>query len=88
MKKLFVLLAFATIGLTACTDNEMARSYGGTETIQLTPGRQVLNVTWKETDLWILTKRMDSAYVPDTVYFQEKSTYGIHEGTIILIESK
>lgn len=83
MKYLLILLATL---LASCTDNKMARSYGGTETIELPQHRQLVNVTWKETDLWILTKQMDSSHIPVTYSLKEKSSFGILQGEIIIKE--
>jgi hypothetical protein len=73
------LLAAATT-FTSCTDNQMARHWGGTEQITLKPNEVVLNVTWKESEMWICTKDTTTG----TVYFREKSNWGMMEGTVIL----
>lgn len=78
-------LAFA---LTSCTENERARAYGGTQTIELPAGRKLINMTWKETDLWLQTRPMREGEHPETSTFEEKSRFGIFEGTIIVKESK
>lgn len=79
MKKLFVLLVGA-VALTACTENERARRFGGTEEVKLKPNEVVLNVTWKETEMWICTKDT----LTGVTYFREKSAWGVMEGTVIL----
>ena len=79
MKKLFVLLVGATL-FTACSDNVRARHFGGTEKVQLKPNEVVLNVTWKETEMWICTKDT----ITGVTYFREKSSWGVMEGTVIL----
>jgi hypothetical protein len=81
---LFMATMLAIGTLTSCTKNEMARNYGGSMDITLQPHQRVQNVTWKETDLWILTK--EDTTPPTTYKFEEKSTYGIMEGTINIIE--
>ena len=48
--------------------------------LQLKKNEVVLNVTWKESEMWICTK--DTA--TGIVYFREKSNWGVMEGTIIL----
>jgi hypothetical protein len=88
----YLLAIFALVGLCftipACTDNEKARNYGGTETINLEAGRKVMNVTWKEQNIWVLTRPMHPNDTAETVIFQEKSSYGVYEGKIVLVESK
>lgn len=78
MKRLILLL---TIALTvfSCTDNARARRFGGTEEISLKPNEVVLNVTWKENQMWICTKDT----VTNVTYFREKSSWGVLEGTVI-----
>jgi hypothetical protein len=79
MKKLFVL-ALGIVSLTSCTDNSRARRWGGTEEIALKRNEVVLNVTWKENEMWICTQDT----VTNTTYFREKSSWGVMEGTVIL----
>jgi hypothetical protein len=79
MKKLLVVLVGALV-LASCTENERARRFGGTEEVSLKPNEVVLNVTWKESEMWICTKDT----VSGVVYFREKSSWGVMEGTIIL----
>ena len=78
MKKIFIL-AIAILSLASCTDNQKARKWGGTETIEIPKGRILVNCTWKRDNLWILTK--DTA--TGRMYFNEKSSFGILEGQII-----
>ena len=65
--------------ITSCTDNDRARKYGGTEEVILKENEILVNVTWKEANIWILTQ--------DTVtgehYFREKSNWGLFDGTVI-----
>jgi uncharacterized lipoprotein YehR (DUF1307 family) len=79
MKKIFVI-AIATLSLVSCTENERARRFGGVEEVELKPNEVVLNVTWKENEMWICTKDTTT----NTVYFREKSSWGVMEGTVIL----
>jgi uncharacterized lipoprotein YehR (DUF1307 family) len=79
MKKLFVLLV-GVVALASCTENERARRFGGTEEITLKPNEVVLNVTWKQNEMWICTQDT----ITNVTYFREKSAWGIMEGTVIL----
>jgi hypothetical protein len=87
MKKTLLGL-FAITLLISCTDNNKARMWGGTETIQLEPGKRLVNITWKgdkgSTSLWMLTKQDTTK--PSTYLFEEKSSFGIMEGKVIVIE--
>jgi len=68
------------------TDNQMAKNYGGTANIEVEEGQKVLNVTWKENNLWVFTREMNSKDTVDVYKFSEKSSYGIQEGTYIITE--
>jgi hypothetical protein len=85
MKKL-IIIAIAAISLTSCTENQRARSFGGTEVINLEAGTRLVNVTWKGKDasLWILTKKDTTKAT--TYYFNEKSGFGVLEGQVIINE--
>ena len=69
-----------TIMLASCTENQRVKNWGGTEEISLKKNEIVLNVTWKETQMWICTKDT----VTGIVYFREKSNWGVMEGTVII----
>jgi len=87
MKKA-LLIAFAVIILTGCTEKERARSLGGSSEIKLEKGQRLLEVTWKGNDIWLLTEPMDSDYQPRTKTFYEDSAWGLYEGKITIIESR
>ena len=79
MKKIVILL-IGVIAITSCTENQRAKHWGGTEEIILKKNEIVLNVTWKESQMWICTRDT----VTGVVYFREKSNWGVMEGTVIL----
>jgi hypothetical protein len=79
MKKLMIILV-AMVIMSSCTENARARHFGGTETLALKPNEVVLNVTWKESQMWICTQDT----VTRVVYFREKSSWGVMEGTVII----
>lgn len=87
MKKL-LLLAILVVSITSCTKQEMAKSFGGTATINLPAGQKLINVTWKETQIWYLTRPMRSDETPETYQFCEDSNYNIMEGKVILVETR
>jgi hypothetical protein len=80
MKKLMMILGVMVVVMSSCTENARARHFGGTETLALKPNEVVLNVTWKESQMWICTQDT----VTRVVYFREKSSWGVMEGTVIL----
>lgn len=84
VKSLLLIAFLAAASFVSCTSNEMARKYGGETTINLEQGQRLVNVTWKENDLWVLTRK-DTTW-PKTYTFSEKSSYGILEGEITIVE--
>lgn len=84
MKKLFILLFVVT--LLSCTENIRTKSFGGSAELILAPGRQLVNVTWKEADLWVLTTYRPSTQLPKIYEFKESSNFGVWEGTYIIKE--
>jgi len=78
MKRILIIASVAVAFLASCTDNQRARQFGGTETVDIPEGRILVNCTWKEEDLWILTKDTTTG----KMYFNEKSSFGVLEGEI------
>lgn len=87
MKKYLLLFALV-ICMLSCTENQKAKNYGGTAHITLEPGKKLVNVTWKETNLWYLVRDMLPTDSVQTYEFKEKSDYGIWQGTYIITETR
>jgi hypothetical protein len=87
MKKVFLSLVLG-MSLLSCTENSRVKNWGGEGTIRLPKGKKLVNVTWKETEVWYLTREMDSNDVAETYQFHEESSYGVIEGTYTIIETK
>ena len=87
MKKAILAIA-VIVSMASCTQNERAKSFGGTATVNLPQGQKLVNITWKEDQIWYLTRPMSSTDTAETYTFQEESSYGMMEGTVILKESK
>ena len=86
MKNLF-LIAFAALALSSCTQNSMVKNFGGTSTIEIPEDRQFVLATWKDDELWITTKKRTAVDTVKSEYnFSEKSSFGMLEGTYIIIE--
>ena len=90
MKKKIAVLAAAAFVLLGCSGsgNMVAKSYGGTVNIDLPVGEKLAEVTWKDNNLWYLTRPMREGEEAETWTFQEKSNYGVMEGKVILKEKK
>lgn len=84
---IMILVLGGSLLMNSCTDNIRAKKFGGEMTINLEPGQKLINVTWKDSDLWVLTRKMTSTETPEVFTFVENSTWGMLEGTITLIES-
>lgn len=68
------------LALASCTDNQRARNFGGTETVKLEPNEKLINITWKQDNLWIVVQDT----VTNTFYAREKSSFGIVQGKVII----
>ena len=84
---LFTALCLATITilfLYGCTDNQRAKSWGGTKDVTLEPNHKLINITWKDDEVWVLSE--------DTLtgisYFKEQSKYGFVQGQVIINPAK
>ena len=82
-----IALMVAVLLLTSC-ENFATRNFGGSQTIELEKGQRLVEITFKDNDLWILTEPMDSDYVPKTKTFYEDSNLGVMQGKITIVESK
>ena len=86
-----VILVLGCIGYwrVAGCGQQMARSWGGTYTIDLDAGRKLANVTWKDNELWTLTRPMHPGDVPEEWTFQQKKVgVGRLEGSVVIRERR
>lgn len=90
MKNTMTAVILAALITCGCTENQRARNYGGSMTVKIEKGQKVVNATWKGADgtgnLWILTRPMRTNETAEVLVFQEKSTFGVMEGKVILKE--
>ena len=91
MKNIIKLTALiAVLSLTAC-ENEMAKTFGGKMTVELEKEQKLVNVSWKtngqnSSSLWLLTRARKADEQPETYKYIEKSTYGMLEGIVTIVE--
>lgn len=78
-------LAFMNSG---CTENQRAKSFGGSTTKNLPKGHKLVTATWKNSQLWYLSRPMRNDEVPETYEFIEISNFGLMEGKVVFVESK
>jgi len=83
-----MILMCLMIAFSSCTQNQRAKKYGGKMTITLEANTKLVNATWKEDNLWILTREMKFNETPETYNFSEKSNFRVLEGEITFVETK
>jgi hypothetical protein len=76
------------LGLFSYTENEMVKNFGGEGDLHLPAGNKLVNVTWKESQIWYLTRPMTSTDEAVTYTFKEQSGWGVIEGTYFIHEHK
>jgi hypothetical protein len=74
------LIGILALSLFSCTENSRAKQWGGTEELTLKKNEVLINMTWKESNLWVQT--LDTT--TGIQYFREKSSWGWLEGEIII----
>ena len=85
MKK---IMAIVLIMVCGCTANERVKNFGGTSTKELQKNEKLINITWKDNNLWILTRPMLEGETPEEYKFKCDSNFGIFQGEIVIKESK
>ena len=90
MKKILALIIAGILICGSCVGCEqtVTKELGGEMTMELEPNRKLEMITWKNDDLWVLTREMGADETPTTYEFQESSNWGVFEGTVTLVESK
>lgn len=86
--KLYTIIAAIILLLSSCTDQERAKGFGGTAEVELPAKQKLINVTWKETNLWYLTRPMREGEKAETFTLQESSSFGVMEGKVIFKETE
>jgi hypothetical protein len=85
MKKL-ILIIVALICMCSCTEQIRTRQFGGKMEIRLPAGQELMEATWKDDDLWYLTRPMREDEVPETHIFKADTVFGVFEGTVTIEE--
>lgn len=85
MKRILLIVALA-FGLNGCTENQRARTMGGDIKVQVAANEKLVNATWKDANLWVLTRKRMEGEVGETYTFTENSSFGIMEGKVIITE--
>lgn len=85
---LVAVMALVAITFVGCTDNVRAKAWGGNMTVTLPAGQKLVNATWKDAQLWYLTRDMKAGETPESYTFKEKSVWGQWEGSVTFVETK
>lgn len=99
---LTVIFIIIMLYFGGCTENQEVKNFGSKNKIILEEGnrfgsngkiileegRKLVNITWKQNSLWILTKPMTATDVAESYEFSEESSFGVLEGTYTIIEVK
>jgi hypothetical protein len=80
---LLVLVLSTTIG---CTQQGMAKHWGGTTSENLPAGQKLIGATWEQENLWYILRPMRPGEVPETITLHESSSWGVMQGTIVVHE--
>lgn len=76
------------IFFNGCTPNGLTKEFGGKMIVELEPGNKLEEITWKDANLWILTRPMKKNEKAETHTFYELSEYHVFEGEITVIEKE
>ena len=82
------MVGLLAVGAVSCTANMRAKSLGGTATEQLADNVKLVNITWKDDNLWVLTRPMNESDKAETYEFKESSSFGLVNGKVIIKENK
>jgi hypothetical protein len=87
MKRVFLAIGLIAL-LGSCTENSRVKNWGGDGTLTLPKGQKLINVTWKESQIWYLTRPMTPQDSCQIYTFHESSSWGVMEGTYTIVEVK
>ena len=89
-KKIAALLTFLVLSLSlcGCTEQSITKEFGGSMELELPANQKLEEITWKDDNLWYLTRPMREDEEPETHLFQASSSWGVFEGTVTVIEKK
>ena len=89
-KKLAALLSILVLSLSlcGCTEQNITREFGGSMELELPANQKLEEITWKDDNLWYLTRPMREDEEAETHVFQASSYWGVFEGTVTVIEKK
>lgn len=81
-----LLPIIAALSLVSCTENERAKTFGGTMNVDLPPNTKFITATWKSDELWYIHRPSKAGETPGVVTMQEDSNFGLMQGKVIFTE--
>lgn len=85
---LSITILVVCLTIFICCDNSLTRTFGGTMTFKLPSNQKLINVTWKNDNIWYLTRQFERGDTVQIYKFTEKSVLGALEGEVTIIETK
>lgn len=80
------IIGIMSLLLSGC--QTAAKHMGGDMTLELEPNQKLEEITWKDDDLWYLTRPMREDEEPEIHTFQQSKDFGVFEGTVTVVESR
>lgn len=89
-KKLSAILTLLVLSLSlcGCTEQYMTKEFGGSMKLELPANQKLEEITWKDDNLWYLTRPMREDEEAEIHTFQASTSLGVFEGTVTVIEKK
>lgn len=84
---IFIISALIVLA-RACSQQSITRNWGGEMDMHLEPNRKLVEVTWKNDNIWYLTKPMTDDDIAEVYEFAESDAIGVFEGTLHIYETK
>ena len=87
MKRTVLALILTVFAISMCGCAQIAaKSFGGDITLTLDKGQKLEEITWKDDELWYVTRPMREDEHAETHTFQESSVWGVMEGSVTVVE--
>ena len=83
-----LVFCIALLGIAVRGEHWSTRQFGGKEELNLPANKKLVNVTWRNSSLWVLVRPMKSDELPEVYDFIESSNLGVFEGTVHIVEHK
>lgn len=88
--KIYLTIFLLLLLIIGCSDNIKIKSWNSPITINLPKNQKLVNITWREYQPWVLTRKMRASEIAETYSFKEESiaTFQTTDREYIIIETK